>query len=120
MTVKIQILSIIFSILLASGVLELTRRKMIRTKYTLFWLLMCLAFLFLSLFGNFIFFLAGAIGVYSPVNAVFIVAFICILLLLFHFSVIISGLSHENRKLILKLSLLTWQVEQLEKEKQKV
>ena len=119
LTVKLQILSIVFSILLGLGVLEMARRKMIRTKYTLFWLLMSFAFMALSLFGDGFFILADFIGIYSPVNAVFVVTFACVLLLLFNFSVIVSGLSYENRKLILKVSLLTWQVEQLEKEKVK-
>ncbi len=117
MTVKIQLLAITLAVFLAVSVVTLTRKKMIRTQYTLFWLLMCGAFLFLSLFVDVLYDLAQLLGVYSPVNAVFIVAFVCILLLLFNFSVIVSGLSHENRKLILKLSLLTWRVEQLEKGK---
>ena len=119
LTIKLQILSIVFSILLGLGVLEMARRKMIRTKYILFWLLMSFAFMTLSLFGGGFFILADVVGIYSPANAVFVVAFACVLLLLFNFSIIVSGLSCENRKLILKVSLLTWQVEQLEKEKVK-
>ncbi|MEW5949886.1 MAG: DUF2304 domain-containing protein [Thermodesulfobacteriota bacterium] len=117
MTTKIQVLAIVFSCLLALAVLGLTRRKLIRIKYTLVWLLMCLAFFILSLCGNLFFVLADLIGVYSPVNAVFIVAFICILLMLFNFSVIISRLSYANRRLTLKLGLLIWRIEQMEKQK---
>ena len=115
MTVKIQIISIVFSILLALAVLGLTRKKMIRIKYTLFWLVMSFAFFVLSLSDKIFFLLAETIGVYGPVNSVFLMGFVCVLLLLFNFSVIISGLSQENRKLILKLSLLTWRVEEVER-----
>lgn len=53
-------------------------------------------------------------GIYGAENAVFVVAILCILLLLFEISVIISTLFYENKKLILKVALLNWKLEQLE------
>jgi len=42
-----------------------------------------------------------------------------LLLILLHFSVVISKLSETNRELTQRLSILTWKYEQLEKSKLK-
>ncbi|MBI2027080.1 MAG: DUF2304 domain-containing protein [Deltaproteobacteria bacterium] len=115
MTVRIQFFFILFSVLLLAGILELTRRKKIRIKYSLFWIFVSVIFLTFSLYRKFLFKLADIMGVYGAENALFIIAILCILLLLVTVSVIVSRIFFENKKLTLKLGLLDWKVKQLEK-----
>ncbi|TET07559.1 DUF2304 domain-containing protein, partial [Candidatus Aerophobetes bacterium] len=81
----------------------------------LFWLLAGVIFLVFSLWQNLLNLAARAIGIYDSTNALFFIGFIGTVVILLYFSVIISGLSLENKKLIEKLSILNWRVEELEK-----
>lgn len=113
MTPRIQFFFIFFSIMLLIGIIELTRRKKIRQKYSLFWILVALTFLIFSVWRNLLFTLANFMGIYGAENAVFIVAIVSLLLLLLTVAVIVSRLFYENKKLSLKVAILQWKVEQM-------
>ncbi len=115
MSLRIQLMAILVSCLILIVVIDLIRREKLRARYSLFWLLAGVIFLILSLWGNLLNLLARVIGIYSPTNALFFIGFIGTVVILLYFSVIISGLSLENKKLIEKLSILSWRVEELEK-----
>jgi hypothetical protein len=55
-----------------------------------------------------------AIGIYYAPSALFVVALGFILVLLLHFSLVISRLADQNKVLAQKLSLMQQRVEQLE------
>ena len=115
MSLRIQLMAILASCLILIVVIDLIRREKLRARYSLFWLLAGVIFLIFSLWGNLLELLGRAIGIYSPTNALFFIGFTGIVVILLYFSVIISGLSLENKKLIEKLSILSWQVGELEK-----
>ena len=115
MSLQIQLMAILASCLILIVVIDLIRREKLRARYSLFWLLAGVIFLILSLWGNLLNLLARVIGIYSSTNALFFIGFIGTVVILLYFSVIISGLSLENKKLIEKLSILSWRVEELEK-----
>lgn len=117
LTAKFQIVFLLLSIVLAGGLIELMRRGHLRGKYTVVWVATCLAFLALALFPEVINGLAKALGVIYPPNALFMVAIVCIVLILVEFSAIATRLHRLNRDLVKKLALLTWRVEQLEAER---
>ena len=118
MSLRIQLMAILASCLILIVVIDLIRREKLRARYSLFWLLAGVIFLVLSLWGNLLNLLARVIGIYSSTNALFFIGFIGTVVILLYFSVIISGLSLENKKLIEKLSILSWRVEELEKRSQ--
>jgi hypothetical protein len=96
-------------------VVDLIRREKLRARYSLFWLLVGFIFLIFSLWTNLLNLVARIIGIYSLPNALFFIGFVGTVVILLHFSVIISTLSVENKKLTEKLSILSWRVEELEK-----
>ncbi len=118
MSLRIQLMAILASCLILIVVIDLIRREKLRARYSLFWLLAGVIFLIFSLWGNLLELLGGAIGIYSPTNALFFIGFTGIVVILLYFSVIISGLSLENKKLTEKLSILSWRVGELEKRDQ--
>ena len=118
MSLRIQLMAILASCLILIVVVDLIRREKLRARYSVFWLLAGVIFLVFSLWQNLLNLAARAIGIYDGTNALFFIGFTGVVVILLYFSVIISGLSLENKKLIEKLSILTWRVEELEKKYQ--
>ena len=115
MSLQIRLMAILATCVMLIIVVDLIRREKLRARYSLFWLLAGLIFLIFSLWGNLLNLAARITGIYSPPNALFFIGFVGVVVILLHFSVIISTLSLENKKLVEKLSILSWRVEELEK-----
>jgi hypothetical protein len=103
---KIQILSILVSALLLLGVLELVRRRAFLERYALLWLFSALVLLALSAWEGALEEMAGVVGIAYPPNALFLVAFGFVIVLLLHFSVAVSRLSDQTKVLTQRLALL--------------
>jgi hypothetical protein len=55
--------------------------------------------------------LARALGIVTPVNALFVVGFVFTTMILLHFSTVISRLSRENRELAQRYALLVYRLQ---------
>jgi hypothetical protein len=106
MDLRIQLLAILASGFLLLVVLELVRRKAFLERYALLWLLSALVLLGLSVWQGFLEDLASAIGIAYPPNALFLVAFGFVLVLLLHFSLAVSRLTDQSKVLAQRLALL--------------
>jgi hypothetical protein len=106
MELRIQLLAILASGLLLVVVLELVRRKAFLERYALLWLLSALVLLGLSIWQGFLEDVASVVGIAYPPNALFLVAFGFVLLLLLHFSLAVSRLSDQSKVLAQRLALL--------------
>ncbi len=114
MTPRFELLFVVFAFALLFGMLELARRRRVRGKYMLIWLVLCGAVLGLALVPESISRLAEVMGVVSGPNALFFVAITLILLMLVELSAIATNLHRQNRTLLKQVSLLTWRIEELE------
>jgi hypothetical protein len=106
MELKIQILAIAVSATLLLVVLELVRRKAFLERYALLWLLSALVLLALSVWSGLLETLANVVGIVYPPNALFLVAFGFVLVLLLHFSLAVSKLSDQTKLLAQRLAML--------------
>lgn len=106
METKIQVLAIVVSALLLVGVLELVRRRAFLERYALLWLFSALVLLGLSVWEGALQRLANLVGIVYPPNALFLIAFGFVLILLLHFSVAVSRLSDQTKVLTQRLALL--------------
>lgn len=106
MEARIQVLSIVVSALLLLGVLELVRRRAFLERYALLWLFSALVLLGLSAWEGALQELASIVGIAYPPNALFLIAFGFVLILLLHFSVAVSRLSDQMKVLSQRLALL--------------
>jgi hypothetical protein len=104
--VRIQIVAIVASGGLLLVVLELVRRRRFLERYAILWLLSALVMLGLAIWEGLLSELARAIGIIYPPNALFVVAFGFVLLLLLHFSLAVSRLSDQTKVLAQRLALL--------------
>jgi hypothetical protein len=106
MELKIQLIAIIGSALLLVAVLELVRRKAFLERYALLWLFSCLVLLGLSIWQGALDTIAESIGIAYPPNALFLIAFGFVLVLLLHFSLAVSRLSDQSKVLAQRVALL--------------
>src|SRR5215213_10177598 len=106
MELRIQLLAIIGSAAMFVLVLELVRRKRFLERYALLWLFSAVILLGLSVWKGFLSTLAETIGIAYPPNALFLVAFGFVLVLLLHFSLAVSRLSDQTKVLAQRLALL--------------
>ena len=106
MELRIQILAIVASGALLLLVLEMVRRKAFLERYALLWLLSAIVMLALSIWGGALEQLAQLIGIAYPPNALFLVAFGFVLILLLHFSLAVSKLSDQTKILAQRLALV--------------
>ena len=111
---RIQIIAILGFLALFLIVFELVRRRRLQERYALLWLFAVAGLLGLSIWRNLLEKTSNAIGVAYAPSALFAVAFAFILLLLLHFSLVISRLADQNKVLAQKLGQLQQRVDQLE------
>jgi hypothetical protein len=112
--VRVSIAGAIASILLILVVLELVRGRRLKERYALLWLATGTALLVLSLWRGGLNTIAGWLGVTSyPPAVLFAVATLFILLVLLHYSTVISKLTDENVDLAQRIALLEQRVERL-------
>jgi len=102
----LKILAIAGSGALLFIVIELIRRCRLKERYSLLWLLAGAVLLLLSSSRSALEFIARRVGIFYPPSFLFLIAFLFLLLITLHFSVVISGLSKESKKLAQELALL--------------
>jgi hypothetical protein len=106
MSARIQLVAILASAGLLLAVLEMVRRRRLMERYALLWLLSGVVLLALASWPGALARISQAIGIFYPPTALFIVAFIFVLLLLLHFSAAVSRLSDQTKVLAQRLALL--------------
>jgi hypothetical protein len=102
---RVQIVSVTFALVVLIGVFELVRRRSLRERYALLWMGAALVLLVLAVWTHLLTVLAHAVGITTPSNALFLIAFAFVMLLLLHFSVSVSRLGDQNRILAQRLAL---------------
>lgn len=103
---RVQIFAIAGSALLFFFVLELLRRRRLSEPYAILWLAASVVLLVLSVWDDLLETLADAVGIATPANALFVVGFGFILVLLLSFSTVISRLTRENKLLAQEIARL--------------
>jgi len=101
-----QIIAIIGSFALFAFVIDFIRRGLLKEKYSVLWIAAALAIMALSVKKGLLDAIAGFLGIAYPPSLLFLVAFIFILLINLHFSVVISLLHEKNKALVQELTLL--------------
>ena len=101
-----QLASIVFAVVVFLIVFEMVRRRLLRERYALLWLGAALALIVLAAWQGLLADIATAVGIATPSNAFFVIAFAFLLLLVLHFSTVVSKLSDETRILAQRVALL--------------
>ena len=111
---RISIVGVIASVLLILVVLELVRGRRLKERYALLWLATGVVLLVLSAWREGLNTIAGWLGVTGyPPAVLFAVTTLLILLVLLHYSSVISKLTDENVELAQRVALLEQRVSRL-------
>jgi hypothetical protein len=108
---RIQIVSIIGAALLLLVIFDLVRRRRLLERYAILWLGSGVVLLGLAVWRGALEKLASALGIFYPPNALFVVAFGFVLVLLLHFSIAVSKLADQSKLLAQRLALLEQRVD---------
>jgi len=105
--VRVSVVGAAASLLLLLVVLELVRGRRLKERYALLWLATGVVLLVLSAWRDGLNTIAGWLGVTSyPPAVLFAVATLFILLVLLHYSTVISKLTDDNVDLAQRIALL--------------
>ena len=102
------------SIILLLAVLELVRRRRLREKYALLWILTAIVLLVLSLWRGLVDSIAIALGIsYGPLITIAVGA-LFVLVVLLHYSTVISALTDRTAVLAQEVAMLEERLRKLE------
>ncbi|MDX1524358.1 MAG: DUF2304 domain-containing protein [Anaerolineae bacterium] len=107
---RILLLGVGFLMLLST--LELIRRRRLREEYSLLWLLTGLVMILFALFPQVLYQISAMLNLYY-LTTMQLTVFLFLLLIVLHYSTVISQISERETELAQQVALLTWQVEQL-------
>src|SRR5215475_12400646 len=108
----VSIAAAVASFLLLVVVFELIRSRRLRERYALLWLLTAVVMLVFSVWRSGLSRVSSTIGVAYPPTALLAIASLFILLVLLHYSTVISRLSDQNTILAQRLALLEAEVKE--------
>jgi hypothetical protein len=108
---RVTIFGILASVAALGLVVELVRQRKLREDYSLLWLATAVVLLILSTFRPLLDAVAVFLGVITyPPAALFAVAFVFVLAILLHFSMVLTRLARENKTLAQEMALLRREV----------
>jgi hypothetical protein len=110
----VQLFAALASLLLLGIVIELIRSRRLRERYALLWLATAVVILVFAAWRSGLHRLSDALGIAYPPNALFVLALAFVLVLLLHFSTVISKLSDRSTLLTQRLALMEERLRALE------
>ncbi len=110
----VQIIAVLGSLVLFVFVIDFIRRNLLKEKYAVLWISLSIVVTTLSLWKSLLDRLANIVGVAYAPSLLFFVAFIFVLLILLHFSVVISIFHDKNKALTQELAMLKDRIDALE------
>jgi len=116
---RIQIIAIAVSLALIFFIINLIKKRKLKEKYGLLWILASFSILFLSIRRDLLEKTAYFIGIDYPPAALFLAALFFGFLLFLYFSIVISDLSEKTKKLAQEIGFLKFELEKKKSRKRK-
>ncbi len=116
MLIRFQIIIGMLSLVLLLITFELIRKERLREEYSILWLFTGMVTLVFSLWPQFFLskFITRITGLYY-ISAVVVIAFLFLILIVLHFSVVISKLTDQSKELAQKYALLELEFKEFKK-----
>ncbi len=111
----VQLISIIVVIILFVLVIDFIRRGLLKEKYSVLWLALIAVVGLFAVWRELLDWAAMVVGVKYPPSLLFLMAFAFVLLILLHFSVVISVLTERNKKLAQEVAIIKDELVEVEK-----
>jgi len=95
-------------------ILELVRSRRLQERYALLWVMTSIVLLVFALWRDGLNVLARTVGIAYPPSALFLLAALFILVVLLHYSTVISELAERNLMLAQRIALLEQRLKEAE------
>jgi hypothetical protein len=96
-------------------IIDLVRRRKLREEYSWLWLLTGFVILLLTMWFDLLKWITHLVGAIAPSSTIFLFAFLFLILISLHFSVVISRLTDRNKELAQRSALLELELNDLKK-----
>ena len=106
MPFRVSVAAAIAALILLAVIFELIRSRRLQERYALLWLLTGLVIFVLAVWRSLLGRASDLVGIAYPPSALFVLASLFVLVVLLHYSTVISKLSDQNRILAQRLALL--------------
>ena len=106
MPIRQQIFALIVGIAISIFIVEMVRRRKLREEYSWLWLLTGFGIVLLAVWYDLLVFITEMIGAVLPTTTLFVFGLLFFLLIALHYSVKISSLTDQVRKLAQKIAIL--------------
>lgn len=113
---RLGVITVCLSVILFAYVFELVRRRHLNEEYSFGWMVAAVFIFFLSLWRDLLEEITRSIGGTNYPSTIFFFGFIFLIIINLHFSIRISALTKQVRRLTQKLSILVLDLEEKEKE----
>jgi len=108
----VKIIAIAGSGLIFLMVLELIRRNHLKERYSLIWLAASIVLVVFASWRGLLHFIALKLGIYYPPSFLFLLAISFLIVLLLHFSTVISSQSDQTKRLAQEVGILKARLEE--------
>lgn len=112
MPIRQKIFALVAAIALCIFIVEMVRRRKLREEYSWLWLLTGFGVIVLALWYDLLVFITDMIGAVLPTTTIFIFGLLFLLLIALHYSVKISALTDQVRKLAQHLAILQTEIDE--------
>jgi hypothetical protein len=113
MVTRIQILSIVASILVIILIVYLIRRRKLREEYSIMWLVGSFALIVFSVWRSLLDIIADFVGVYYAPAILLLVGIFFGVLIFLHLTVVISKLADNNKTMAQEIAFLKARMDEL-------
>lgn len=111
MTNKLRIYVVTLSIIFLIYLINMIRRNKINLKYILSWISISIGILIIAIFPKLLTLFANFLGVSDPMNALYFVGFIFLIIVVFSLTVAQSRLSDKVKLLSQEIALISYEKE---------
>jgi len=112
------IIALVGSVLILAAIVELLRRRQLKEKYAVLWLIVGLVLVVFTAFPALLTRISSALGVAVPTNLLFFVAILFLVGVVLHLSWEASRLENETRKLAEDVAILRLDLAELKRERE--
>ncbi len=113
MPIRNEVVALVIGIAMFLLIIELVRRRKLREEYSWLWLLTASVILVLTVWFDLLKWFTHLVGAITPSSTIFFLAFVFLILISLHFSVVISKLTDRNREIAQKYALLELEMNEL-------
>ena len=116
MNLKIAIFGIVVGLIMMLFVLELVRRKALRERYAILWLVLAIILIILSAWGSLLKKIADLLNVQYAPSILFSLSLLFVFAIMIHFSVVLSKQGKSYQRIAQRISILDEKLQRLGQE----